>query len=289
MKFYNPTRRKEKLRCPKRFYYRYLYKPDSLTEQAEHSQRGNLYGIRELGGYLVHQTLAKMITSIADGSRWDYDLAGRQCRNQFMMIVAKSLALEPGQWEGGLQLAETFNGLTACQIKDDVTFWRDSIPGMIENGYRAAYSMHIGHANSERLVESEKRFVWKTPDGPVAFVVDVMVRSKIQTICVDWKCHAIDNADFAQVRFYLDYLRLRERIDPSRLFGFAVDLLRGEIRAVPYKPYKMRSLPSGLSLFSPGTAPPQDKEKHPARPHPDLCVRCPYAAICPSACGWKAL
>jgi CRISPR/Cas system-associated exonuclease Cas4 (RecB family) len=285
MKFSNPTQRKEHLRCPQRFYYRYQHKSVSPTEQAEHSQRGQLYGLRELAGYFVHKTLAEMTTAIAGGSRWDYDLAGRQCRNLFTATVAKSMALEPGQWANELQVAETFNGLTPLQIKDEVNFWVDSIPPMIENGFRAAHSIGIGHRNSERSVESEKRLIWPQPHPrrDVVIVMDVLMRSKYQTTVVDYKCHAIDNADVAQLRFYLEYLHRREGVCPTKLVGFAVDLRREQVVPVKYQPYKERSSSPMRSSVQIGLGSSSDKEEHPARPHPDLCMRCPYATICPSA------
>ena len=279
MKISNPTRRKEKLRCPKRYYFRYFHKPISPDDIAEHSRRRQLYGIRELAGHLVHRTLSDMTTTLADGSRWDYDLGGRQCRNQFTLTVAKSLALESGQWGDGLQVAETFNGQTGSQIKDEVNYWKDIIPTLIENGFRAAHSLHIGHATSERSIESEKRLVWSRPSGPIAYVADVLIRCKIRTEVWDFKSHSIDNQDIAQIRSYLELLHRQEGICPTRLHGIAVDLRRGEIVPVDYDPYKPRKNP--IVRLPPARV--SAREQHPAKPHPDLCVRCPYATICPSA------
>jgi hypothetical protein len=283
MKLSSPTQRKEKLRCPKRYYFRYRYRPESSEEQAEHSQRGLLYGLRELGGHVLHISLAQMVEAIADGNfSWNAEKAGQECLNGFMEIVARSLALEPGEWDGGLQVAETFNGMQACDLAEEVKFWRDSIPTMIENGFRVAHQLDIRQRTSDYSVEAEKRVVWQKNGGTVPMVIDVLTQSRYRAMCIDWKCHAIDNTDVAQVRSYLQCLHQGAKIPDSRLYGFAVDLRREEIVPIKYDPYSLRPSYRATSLAALGVPPPQPKDPHPARPHPDLCIRCPYRAICPS-------
>jgi hypothetical protein len=282
MKFSNPTQRKEKLRCPKRYFYRYIYRPDSAEEQAEHSRRRQLYGLRELAGHLVHRTLAEMVEAIADGDfSWNAGKAGQACLDGFMEIVAKSLALEPGEWEGGLQLAETFNGLKGDAIAEEVKFWRDSIPTMIENGFRVALHLGIRQRAPDYSVEAEKRVVWQRNGGAVPLVLDVLTQSQYRVLCIDWKCHAIDNTDVAQVRSYLQYLHQGKGIPDSRLYGFAVDLRREEFVSIDYKRPGLHTSTLATSLAALGILSAPPKDPHPARPHPDLCTRCPYAAICP--------
>lgn len=281
MKFSNPTKRKVYLRCPRRYYYRYHHVPVSAAEAEEHAQRSQLYGIRELGGHLVHRALAEMTNAIAAGvSPWDYAAASAKCVKEFRLIAAKSLALEPGQWESGLQLAETFNGLKAQQIEDDLRYWIDCIPTLIENGYRVALTMGIRQSSSTYSVQAEKRVAWKSSMGTHRFVLDVVTSSRYQTVCIDWKSHMIDNTDVSQVRLYLRYLDKHEGVPASRLFGFAVDLLREEIVEVKYDTlpsiYSVRSL---VLATGPAGRPPA----FPAKAHPEICVRCPYATQCPAA------
>jgi hypothetical protein len=74
-------------------------------EQTEHSHRRYLYGLRELAGFRIHLELTQMVEAIAEGDfSWNSGKAGQECLNGFMEIVARSLALEPGEWEGGLQV-----------------------------------------------------------------------------------------------------------------------------------------------------------------------------------------
>jgi hypothetical protein len=278
MKFANPTARKEAKRCPQRYFYRYSYLPTSIEEQLAFSNRRQLYGIRELAGHLVHQTLASMVNVLADGDySWSYASAGKQCLEQFTLVAAKSLALEPGLFEGGLQLAETFHGLPASEIADDLRFWMECIPTLIEHGFRAFHTLGIGQRTSVYTVEAERRF---EKMGHGGLVMDILTQRKSEVICVDFKCHRIDNSDIFQIREYLAFLHRDQRIPVSHLHGFAVDLFREEIVRVIYDPYRTTGRPAPWAPASVSSVPAGPR---PPKPHPDICIRCPYADLCPVA------
>ena len=292
MTFFNPTRRKTFKKCPKRFSYRYI-EPGVAEELDGHNQRHGLYGVRELGGHFVHKTLAEMVRAIAAGDHsWNYKAAGVKCVEDFKLIVAKSLATEPGEWTPGSeeQLAETFNGVNAGDIKDDVNHWIDSIPTMIENGYGAALELRLGHETSNYRLEAEKRVNWIRQGDPYHLIMDVVSRtvngrSDDHIVVVDWKGkgHAmIDDEDFHQVRWYLRYFHEVEKIPAWKLHGFVVPLTRGKPEEVNFDPDRHivgPARPRGLTI--PRIA--KRGDRYPAKPHPELCVSCPYASMCPDA------
>ena len=177
-------------------------------------------------------------------------------------------------------MAETFNGLRACEIEDDLRYWIDCIPTLIENGYRVALTMGIRQSSSTYSVQAEKRVTWKCSKTTHHFVMDVVTSSRYQTICIDWKSHQIDNTDISQVRLGLRYLDKHEGVPASRLFGFAVDLLREEVVEVKYDPIHSACAGRALSL---AITPAVTSPTFPAKAHPDLCARCAYATQCPAA------
>jgi hypothetical protein len=281
-KFSNPTERKEFKRCPQRYWFRYRYAPTNTDELIDHRRRSNLWGLRELGGHLIHRRAAEMVNAIADGDHgWNYTQAGKECQREFLSIVAKSLAAEPGEFTGGNQIAETFNGATPAEIKDEISHWRDVIPLAIENAFRAAHTLGIPHRSSNITVETEKEVSFRKDGETYNGKIDVLMQSKFQVKIIDWKCHRIDDTDLFQVRGYLDSQRITKEIPVSALFGFAVDLLREDIVAVSYDPFGLKR----SSFTSQANPLPQlgiRAKANPvaANPHYELCLRCPYAGRC---------
>jgi hypothetical protein len=292
MKFFHPTARKAFKKCPKRFFYRYI-EPGQAEEFDGHGKRHGLYGVRELGGHLVHKTLAKMVRSIADGDRsWNFKSAGAKCVEEFKLIVAKSLATEPGEWipDSEEQLAETFNGVHPEDIKDDVNHWIDSIPTMIENGYGAAHELRLVHDTSTHRLEAEKHVHWHRKGRPNHLIMDVVSRtvngrSDDHVVVVDWKGKGhttISDEDFHQVRWYLRYFYEVEGIPSWKLHGFVVPLTRGKPEQVTFDPDRhIVDPPSPRGFTIPCSA--SSKVRYPVKPHPELCTSCPYASMCSDA------
>ncbi len=284
MKFSNPTARKTFRRCPKRFHYRYFYRPESASDLSAHRRRLQLCGIRELAGDFIHRTIAKMVRAIADGDHsWDYAKASQECWDEFSLVVAKSLAAEPGQLIGGLQLAETYNGLTPAEIKDDVNHWRGLIPVAIETAFRTAHELQIRHATSTYSVEAEKEIMWTDNGMPMRFIIDVLTQSPSQTVVIDWKTHEIDNADVFQIRNYLRWLHKVVKVPSSKLFGFAVNLRTGECVEVNYNPYRFNQRSTTATARDPRLETEGGKDLNSPSPHPELCQSCAYATLCPDS------
>jgi hypothetical protein len=289
MKFFNPTARKAFKKCPKRFSYRYI--ESSMAKELDgHDRRHQLYGLRELAGHFIHRTLAEMVRAIAEGDHsWDYKTSGRKCVDDLMLVVAKSFATAPGEWvqDCQWQLAETFNGAAPQGLKDDICHWRDSIPTMIENAYGAAHALQLVHETSTHRLEAEKHVSWNRQGHPNHLIMDVVsrtsnARSDDHIVVVDWKSHSIQDEDIHQLRWYLRYFHEVEGIPDWKLHGFVVPLTRGKPEEVNFDPYKHLVVPARPRGFTiPRTAPQGDR--YPAKPHPELCVSCPYASMCSDA------
>ena len=237
MKFYTPTARKEYLRCPKRFYFRYLFKPEDPTEKEQHRSLRKLYGIRELAGHLIHGAIAGEVRAYADGNMWNYENAGKRCRERFLDVVCRSYAEEPGVLLDDLQLAEAYNGCGIQELRDDITFWRDVIPIMIENAWRACFTLGLQQSKSGYSLFAEHKVEHKIGDKTHHLVFDVMTQSSARSMVIDWKTHEIDNEDIYQVQRYLRCLHETQGIPTLRLFGFAVNLLTEEITSITYNPF----------------------------------------------------
>ncbi len=256
-------------KCPKRFYLGYL-EPSGLTHQFR-----KLKSVRELGGHLVHESLAEVIRGIADGKRIsDYPDAGERALEHFDRIVSESAALPPWTIVKNLQVAELHNGAAS---PDEIAHWREIIPLCVANGLRVMHSFSLRSDAGERRMEAERKIRFQKASREHRCVIDVLIRDGKNLTIIDWKCHQITNTDIAQVRFYQDFLSTSENIPASRLHGFAVDLRREEIIEVPYRPHQLLgdSKPnSAPRLFDPARNP------YPARPSEENCARCPFAAVC---------
>ncbi len=79
-------------------------------------------------------------------------------------------------------------------------------------------------------LKAEQRIAYKHNGRSRRFVMDVLVRDNSGVSVIDWKTHSITNKDLQQVEIYQEYL-----LDslgwpkPTRIFGFAVDLLHEEV------------------------------------------------------------
>ncbi|HUB66864.1 MAG TPA: PD-(D/E)XK nuclease family protein [Candidatus Methylacidiphilales bacterium] len=284
MTFYSPTQKREWLRCPRRYFYRYIFQPTSEEESSAHQARRQLYGIRELGGHLIHCALADMVRDwTSNGCQWTIASATQSCLETFEEAINASLKTGPGRIHEGLQLAETYNGLVYENIKNDVAFWTRMIPRAIANGETAARTIGIPPVTAMVQVEAEKEVYWQSASRPRRIIFDVLIRTPYRMRVIDWKCHAIDNVDLDQLTHYLRYLHKFENPDELSLVGRAVDLFSGEYMEVTYKPH----LPVVDLLESSHVRHiPKGEKKPPSfdpAPDPELCPRCPYSDLCESS------
>jgi len=287
MRMNSPTQKRELLRCPRRYFYRYLYQPNGADEAIAHLARGKLWGIRELGGHLIHGALAEMVRDMAkrtyhlsdNPSRWNPDRAAQVCLSKFDSIIRSSLKTGPGSFTDGKQLAETYNGLTYEDIAPEISYWRGVIPRALANGEKAANEIRIPAANSVVKVEAEKVIVWQSPEKRRRYVFDVLISSQYRSTIIDWKCHSIDNQDIDQIWHYLRYLHRIERRDCS-LFGRAVDLLTGEIVDVIYNPHPPSDEASSAVHVARLVHGDKKTVSFEPSPSPALCSRCPYSDLC---------
>ncbi len=133
-----------------------------------------------------------MVRAITGGHHgWNYTRAGMECQQAFLLIVAKSLAALPGEFIGGTQIAETFNGATPAEIKDEITHWRDVISRAIENAFRAAHTLGIRLENSDYTVETEKEISFRKDGETYNGKIDVLIQSRARTTILDWSAIAL--------------------------------------------------------------------------------------------------
>lgn len=255
-------------RCPKRFYLRYL-EPSGIALRFR-----RLKSVRELGGHVVHATLAKVVKAVANGDRVsDQHGAMEGALKEFNRILAASASLPPWTLLHECQVAEFHNGR---HPKEEIAHWREIIPVCVENGLRVMHTLGFRSDAGERSMRAEEEIHFQKTGREHRCVIDVLVRDGKDRTVVDWKCHSISNTDVRQVHFYQDYLAKAEHVPHSRLHGFAIDLLREEIMPAHFRPYDvMPKRPTrALSALTKSTDP------YPARPSLENCARCPFAAVC---------
>jgi hypothetical protein len=255
------THQQTMLRCPRRFFYRYR------ADRTPHlNGLVNLMSVRELGGHAVHSVLANAVRRIAGGERIsDQTDVVREALGLFNFAVRQSVALRPGILTGELQLAETFNGQ---ECTESIAHWRDIIPIAMGNGIRMMQYFSFRTDRDGYRLEAEKRAIYRHRGREHHFVMDVII-SDSNTTVIDWKTHEISGKDKGQVKNYQRFLLHSRRLSPTRLYGFAVDLLRGKEEACHYRPideaYESRGghTPGGIyrpdiSILSTSTRPETD-------------------------------
>lgn len=262
-----------KLKCPQRYFLRYL---DS-TGRGEPYR--NLYSVRELGGMLIHEALAGIVRRVADGGRVsDEDGVAEEVRRQFLEIVARSLATPPGELMEGRQLAETFNGIVP---EDDIRHWRDYIPECVQNGIRVMISMGVRTNAGEYSVEAERRFAHTHRGKLHRGVMDVYIKDGRDRMIIDWKTHEITSTDLQQLDHYIRYVERVEGVPVSRIVGIAVNLAKEQT-------FDRRLRPEGVFIGSrdkygkvdSSGEPPEKVDPFPSKPGMAACGICPFTAIC---------
>jgi hypothetical protein len=270
------TRQQAILHCPRRFHFRYL------SQDSRVSGLKRLSSVRELGGHVIHTELAGAVRRIADGERISdqTDLVQNSLK-EFDAIVARSMALRPGVLHGGLQLAETFNGINCTeQIRD----WREIIATSVENGVRMCHYFSFRANRPGYHLEAEHRARFQKRGREHSFVLDVIIDdATVGTSIIDWKTHDISVRDFGQIDTYQDYLLHYRQISPTRLYGFLVDLLHGSVKERHYRPIERLTsthaaphTPLRVEMIPPGLKP----DPYPARPGLPACSICSFSTIC---------
>jgi len=278
------TQQQTMLHCPRRFFYR--YKADRNSDLAGLT---NLMSVRELGGHAIHSVLANAVRRIAGGDRIsDQTDVIREALGLFNFAVRQSAAVRPGILTGELQLAETFNGQNCAE---SIAHWRDIIPVAMENGIRMMHYFSFRTDRDGYRLEAEKRATYRHRGREHHFVMDVII-SDANTTVIDWKTHEISEKDKGQVKTYQRFLLRTRNLSPTRLYGFAVDLLRGREEACHYRPIDDAFGPRGghtpggiyrpvISILP--TGPQTETDHYPAKPSAEGCGICPFASICPAS------
>lgn len=263
--------------CPRRFFLRYLA-PDLDGKLRRLSQ---LKSTRELGGYLTHEAMARLVRTVADGGHLaDLPNLADETVDAFESVIHASRTAGAGRLLDRLQLAEGFNG---GLDDDEISYWRQAIPICIENGRRVMATLGIS-PRSSRQIEVEQEFRVDRGSHERRLVVDVIVADR-NLVVIDWKCHGIENEDLAQVRDYQRYLCEIRGIPQSRSFGFVVDLIREEILESHFRPVEQR-LNSRAVTSLPQQRSNNILDRYPARANAEACRICAYASACESS-AWK--
>ncbi len=274
------TKQQEMLRCPRRFYYRYLDK----SSQAESLRK--LVSVRELGGYCIHATLANMVRRIANGDRVSDQATGvRDATMAFESVVQRSICLRPGVLSGQMQLAESHNGVS---LDEQIQHWRELIPIAMTNGVRLMDHFDLRTDHDGYRLEAEQEFIYLHRGRKRHLVIDVLINDRVRgTSVLDWKTHAITDTDLDQVSLYQQWLLDSGRAHPTRIFGFAIDLLHERIVEHHYHRVRSTWAQPVVGMARPGIATLTVSEGLPCaytpKPTVAACSICPFAAMCPAS------
>ena len=268
-------------KCPRRFEYRY----GKADPTGRLKALRKLMSIRELAGYVIHMEMARVIREIAAGERLsDQDQAPAHALREFDLIVAESTRTPPGILHGDTQVSEMFHGFPCLAEIGD---WKDKIPVAVENGIRLAHYFGFRRNHHQYCLESEHRgsFFHRRKDH--RFVIDVLLREGINTSVYDWKVHEIRDADCRQVALYQNYIATTRQISPTRVYGFAVDLLRERVvphhyRAIEHTFAEVPN-PSPTPSAANRLIPKSLVDDYPSRPSKEACRICPFASVCPDS------
>ena len=273
------TRQETMLRCPRRFYFRYL----ADCERSKSLRR--LMAVRELGGHCIHLTLANMVRRIANGDRVSDQTNGvESALGLFNSVVEESIILRPGVLSNGLQLAESFND-TPCA--EDIRDWRELIPLAIQNGVRLMSYFNLRSCKTGYQLAAEQRAEHRYKGRTRRFVIDVLIRDDETGVTViDWKTHSISANDLKQIEMYQHWLLDAGRARPTRIFGFAVDLVNEQVVEAPYRVIDQvyaASRTFSLRSASAATNCNTVTDPYPAKPSLTACGICPFSTLCPSS------
>ena len=271
-------------KCPRRFYFRYKH-PDP---SGQITALKKLTYVRELGGQVIHAVLADGVRHVAQGGRIsDLDELPAKALGEFDRIVEQSRRMNPGELTGEQHLAEIFNGL---ECSAEIADWTDLIPAAVTNGIRLMHYFKLRANNEGYRLEAEQRNSFRHRGNERRFVIDVLIQEPLATSVVDWKVHSISDLDLKQVALYQEFLIASRHVPPTRLYGFAVDLLREQVVehhyrkinhtfALPHTGYR----PVGWSDRTEKATPVDPADSYPARPSMEACTICAFSTVCPKS------
>lgn len=271
-------------KCPRRFYFR--YKDPDPTGQIKALKK--LMSVRELGGQVIHEVLADGVRYVAAGGRIsDLTEAPAQALSQFGLIVEQSRRLAAGVLHGDKQLAEIFNGL---ECSSEIADWEIKIPLAVGNGIRLMHYFNLRSNREGYKLEAETRGSFMHRGKERRFVIDVLIQDGNNTSVIDFKTHSITDSDRQQIALYQHYLLGSRHIPPTRLYGFAVDLLHEQVEEHHYRKIE-HTFASTYTGYRPGVssgpnknvAPVDSVESYPARPSLEACGICAFSTICPES------
>lgn len=253
-------------KCPKRFFFTYIDDSGAAVPYRR------VKSIREVGGIVVHQEIAKICNGVGDGARVsDFANAHEHALRRFEKVITDARL----STEAEFRIAEFENGL---DLKDEIDHWRTIVPLCVANARRVMLSLDLRSNSAHSTIIAEREISFKNHGRQHRGIIDLMIRTRESTLVVDWKCHAIENTDLRQVQHYQRYLHEAEGVPTSRLSGIAVDLIREELVESHYRPeQRLINRPRQRSILL-ELAP--DKDPYPARPSEENCGRCAYTAIC---------
>ncbi len=253
-------------KCPKRFYFTYL----DATGIATPYRR--IKSVREIGGIVVHQAIAKICNAVAEGSRVsDFTQAPEQALHRFDEIIAG--ARRPASAE--FQIAEFVNDV---DVEEEIAHWQTLVPRCVENGCRVMMSLNVRANSANHTIQVEHEVSLHARGRQHRGIIDLLIRDRESILIIDWKCHSIENTDLRQVQMYQRYIHELERIPTSRLSGIVVDLIREELVESHYRPERHLLNPPRPTSIQKELA--RDRDPYPARPSEENCARCPFTAIC---------
>ncbi len=231
----------------------------------------------------MHGAMATIVRTLAKGESVDLPHITRETLKRWEKIVDQSFSLPPGVFSGDVQLAEAFNGSHHDECREQTAYWKEVLPMMLENGFRASATIGIRRESDDFRIQAEQQRFWKRGNRTTHMVFDVLITSPYRTVVVDFKAHGITTRDHEQLCLYLSYWH-SQGIPVSKLSAFAVDLLREEIVPVSFNPYRVSSSLQREAVKPVAAAPGEGGiDPYPARPDPEICRACSFRNLCDSA------
>jgi hypothetical protein len=134
-------------------------------------------------------------------------------------------------------------------------------------------------------VEAEQRVTFHRDGRTHHLVMDVVIYERgVGTSVIDWKTHNIFETDLRQVEYYQRHLVQVRNIPPTRIFGFAADLLHESVEERHYRKldttYAASRISGHRSVLRMASPNPTPQDRYPARVSVEACGICPFLSVC---------